>query len=672
MSIQARILSAVAIILVAAAAQGVVSAMQIDLLVARVNVAAEKPLIAVDASRSAWQRFRDAADELSDIIEGIHIRPSNTTLPELQGKLAAVEAELGRLAGTASDDQSRRHLKELGVLVADWSAKALILAGQKPATAIPAPHVMTALERGISSRLNALVRLAVDDAGQMREEIATEGRRITWIVWTLLFVGLAIGGPLAVFAGVSITRPLRRIERTMGEMATGDLTVAVSDTTRRDEIGRMARALDVFKRALIENRKLEVEAQERAEADRRSKEELREREAAGRVVQAERRRKEAEAAEAARLEAAQSAVAAERQLVLRSLGKGLERLAAKDLKFRLSGELPEAYRRLEKDYNTAIVQLEVALEDVRSRANVIGTGTSEIARASADLSQRTERQAASIAEAATFLNEITSTVSSTAEGAKEAEAVVATTLKDAEMCSGVVRQTVDAMGNIQHSSQQITQIISVIDEISFQTNLLALNAGVEAARAGEAGRGFAVVASEVRALAQRSASSARQITALIGKSMGDVNIGAKLVADTGVSLTKMVAKINEINALVTGITFSTHEQAARMREVNGAVSEMDRVTQQNAAMAEETNAATGSLADESKQLGKLVGEFEIGGNDTDWLRTELKKTVPHAFAAPRVVQQSPHRSQPPVKHTAGIAARRSTAATGTDDGWSEF
>jgi len=199
----------------------------------------------------------------------------------------------------------------------------------------------------------------------------------------------------------------------------------------------------------------------------------------------------------------------------------------------------------------------------------------------------------------------------------------------------VVRQAVDAMSTIAKSSQQISQIIGVIDEIAFQTNLLALNAGVEAARAGEAGRGFAVVASEVRALAQRSAEAAKEIKALISNSVGQVDVGVKLVAETGRSLERIMTQVTEINAVVGDIAAGAQEQSTALQEINDTIEQMNLMMQQDAAMVEESTAAGHSLSEESSKLAQLVGQFQVGRpTSEEALRRKLKEAVPHAFQAP--------------------------------------
>ena len=233
------------------------------------------------------------------------------------------------------------------------------------------------------------------------------------------------------------------------------------------------------------------------------------------------------------------------------------------------------------------------------------------------------------------MDEITATVKKSAEGAVHARQVVIAADGDAKKSAAVVRQAVEAMDAIAKSSQQIEQIIGVIDEIAFQTNLLALNAGVEAARAGDAGRGFAVVASEVRALAQRSADAAKQIKALILASTTQVNDGVKLVAETGVSLERIVTQVADINNIVGEIAAAAKEEASALEQVNVAINQMDQVTQQNATMVEETTAASHSLSQETDRLAGLVGQFRVSQtNDNASMRRELKKFAPHVFRSP--------------------------------------
>ena len=297
--------------------------------------------------------------------------------------------------------------------------------------------------------------------------------------------------------------------------------------------------------------------------------------------------------------------------VVQSTGRALSALAAGDLSYRITDAFPGDYAVLREDFNRAIAALDQAVAVIRVNAASMQSGANEISSAAEDLSRRTERQAAGLEETAAALDQITATVRRTAENAQSADAVVGQTRTQAETGGAVVQRAVSAMEQIESSSTQIGQIIGVIDEIAFQTNLLALNAGVEAARAGEAGRGFAVVASEVRALAQRSADSAREIKALISTSSAQVESGVKLVRESGAALSGIATRIHDVTHLMAEIRASTQEQAVALAEVNNAVNDMDQVTQQNAAMVEESTAASLSLNREATDLAELVGRFRL-------------------------------------------------------------
>ncbi len=400
---------------------------------------------------------------------------------------------------------------------------------------------------------------------------------------TLIGLLLAVvgGGVYGLTAGV--VRPLRELTRQMNQLAGGRVDIEVQARDRADEVGEMARALEVFRVNAIE-----------AESARAAQEDAK--------AQAERERLAGEEAATARGQA----------LVVGSFGEGLERLAEGDLTYRMQGELPPAYLKLQSDFNLAAAKLQNTLGVVVGAAAGMRSGAGEISTAADDLSRRTEQQAASLEETAAALDQITATVRKTAEGANHARKVVETARSDAAEGADVVKRATSAMDEIEGSSRQISQIIGVIDEIAFQTNLLALNAGVEAARAGDAGKGFAVVASEVRALAQRSAEAAKEIKALIMSSSAQVGTGVELVAATGQALERIVTQVAEINGIVAEIAASAQEQATGLQQVNTAVNHMDQVTQQNAAMVEESTAASHSLANEAAELATLVAQFRTG------------------------------------------------------------
>ncbi len=409
-------------------------------------------------------------------------------------------------------------------------------------------------------------------------------------------LALEIGGGasvlLAVLLGWAITRaiakPVQAMTAVMGRLAQGELHLPVPHTGRRDEVGRMADAVQTFKDAALDKQRLEVEAVE----ERRNSEALR------------------ESAEAARAKTAQ-----EQAEVVSALAGGLEQLSSGNLTFRLRQAFNPAYEKLRADFNQAIAKMQETMHGIAGSASGIRGSASEVSSASDDLARRTERQAASLEEAAAAIEEITVTVRKSAEGAREARDVSSRAHAEAAQSGEVVREAVQAMAGIENSARQITQIIGVIDEIAFQTNLLALNAGVEAARAGDAGRGFAVVASEVRALAQRSAAAAKEIKALIMASTGQVETGVDLVRRTGEALEQIVTQVSRLNGLVSDIAGAAQEQALGRQQVNTTVADMDRTTQQNAAMVEEASAASATLAGEAETLARLIGQFRVEADE---------------------------------------------------------
>ena len=302
----------------------------------------------------------------------------------------------------------------------------------------------------------------------------------------------------------------------------------------------------------------------------------------------------------------------ERVHAVQAVGQGLTRLAEGDLDQSIDQTFPSDLQTLKDDFNNSVCKLRHAMLSIGDNATVIATGATEMRTASAELASRTERQATSVSRTVTALGDISGRIIETASLAEEAGRLVSSTGDSAERSGAVVRQAIEAMGRIEQSSKEISNIIGVIDEIAFQTNLLALNAGVEAARAGDAGKGFAVVAQEVRELAQRSANAAKEIKTLIGKSGEQVNNGVSLVGRTGEALHDIVRQVENVNRNVTAIVQASRDQSEGLKEINSAVSTMDEGTQQNAAMVEQTNAAINGLASEVEALSTSLARFRIG------------------------------------------------------------
>jgi methyl-accepting chemotaxis protein len=461
----------------------------------------------------------------------------------------------------------------------------------------------------VNARVNQLIDLQITVA-QQEGAAAHQAFRLSVIAMSIISAGGLAAVLFAlntVFNGVS--RPLRVMTDAMRQLADGDTATEVPGLQRKDETGEMARAVMVFKENALARERLEAQT----EAQRQAAEEARS-------------LTEAERAEAARQLAE----------VVQSLGQGLEQLAAGDLTFRIGSTFARDYEQLRHNYNDAMDKLEHTMRVILDNTDSISAGGGEISTAAADLSRRTEQQAASLEETAAALDQITATVRATANGATSAHGSVSAARQEAHKSGEVVGKAVSAMDQIRTSSNQISQIIGVIDEIAFQTNLLALNAGVEAARAGEAGKGFAVVASEVRALAQRSAEAAKEIKGLITASSGQVEAGVDLVGQTGAALGRIVKQIETITQTVEGIAASAQEQASGLAQVNAAINQMDQVTQQNAAMVEESTAASQALADKTSELLRLMGQFRLTGRQAQ--APVRSKTVP-----PRAYAQRPQR-----------------------------
>ncbi|WP_255729087.1 methyl-accepting chemotaxis protein [Epibacterium sp. Ofav1-8] len=305
-----------------------------------------------------------------------------------------------------------------------------------------------------------------------------------------------------------------------------------------------------------------------------------------------------------------------RRQELLGIGTALEELRKGDLTYRLPPSDREDIQRLVSSYNGAVEALQDAISAVNEVAQGVNRTADEMNTSSAELSHRTENQAATLEQTAAAIEELTATVRSAADGAKEVESNVQTARDTAKKSGHVVEEAVNAMSKIEASSEEIAKIISVIDDIAFQTNLLALNAGVEAARAGEAGRGFAVVASEVRGLALRSADAAGEIKGLIEQSTKHVADGVSLVGRTGTELENIIASVNSISENVTEIARGTEEQSVTLGEINTGISQLDEVTQHNAAMVEETTAASQTLANDAKEMTRQMARFETGNGAT--------------------------------------------------------
>ena len=464
---------------------------------------------------------------------------------------------------TASEDERALVVKFRPMIEKVWiEARDLMAESANPETHAQAQN--KALTRGrltesrvVLADLKKLADATSDRSDQERDGAIT---RLAQLMMAAALTAVGVAIVLAFLLNRSIGKPVARMAAIMGELADSTQSVAIPDLHRRDEIGDMARALQFFNAAVQDKLKLE-----RNEELRREAEELRQ-------------RTEAERAEAAARQVA----------VIEQLGAALAALEQGDLTYRVH-DLPPAFVKIEGDFNAAMEKLELALSGVVASSKMIHSNTAEVANVSDDVAARAEQQAASLEETAAALAQITTTLKATAEGAERANSLAGQARQEVHGSKSVLDETVGSIRRISSSSEKISAIIGVIDEIAFQTNLLALNAGVEAARAGNAGLGFAVMASEVRALAQRSAAAAKEIKGLIESAQADVRDGVTSIGRTGEVMARILEQVSVVNDVIGTIAHGAREQSTGLQEVNLAVRQMDQVTQQNAAIVEEAN-----------------------------------------------------------------------------------
>ncbi len=300
--------------------------------------------------------------------------------------------------------------------------------------------------------------------------------------------------------------------------------------------------------------------------------------------------------------------------VVEDTARVLSAVAGGNLDQTIDRQYEGAFGRLQHDANATVEKLTEIVGQIQQAATSVKIGAGEIAQGNANLSQRTEQQAANLEETASGMEQMTATVKQNADNASQANQLAIAAREAAQGGGSVVENAVGAMDEISRSSKKIADIISVIDEIAFQTNLLALNAAVEAARAGEQGRGFAVVATEVRNLAGRSATAAKEIKALIEDSAEKVADGSRLVTQSGQTLEEIVTSVKKVTDIVGEIAAASQEQSMGIDEINKAIGKMDDMTQQNAALVEQAAAASESLGDQALGLDQLMGFFSIAGS----------------------------------------------------------
>lgn len=282
-----------------------------------------------------------------------------------------------------------------------------------------------------------------------------------------------------------------------------------------------------------------------------------------------------------------------------------------DLTHKIESDYQGELLILKEAFNYTVDRLVQVVASVLSAAGVVTQSSLEVSQGATDLSDRVQQQAASVEETSATTEEMNSAVKNNSENAEQATEVAHEVNRKTLDGSEVMKQTITAMSSIEESSHKISEIVNLIDSIAFQTNLLALNAAVEAARAGEHGRGFAVVAAEVRALAQKSAEAAKEISALISETVSRVEHGTRLASESGEMLTVINDSVGRVTQMIESIASASQEQSEGIGQIHKAISEIDQVTQQNAALVEQTSAASESLSEQSMILNKEMTFFRL-------------------------------------------------------------
>ncbi|WP_370155116.1 methyl-accepting chemotaxis protein [Ferrovibrio sp.] len=491
-------------------------------------------------------------------------------------------------------------------------------------------------------------------------------------------IAISVGLGFAI-AFLTISRPINRLAGTMQNLADGNTATAIDGTARKDEIGTMAKTVQVFKDNMIAREKAEADIaeQRRTAEEQRAARETRERKAIEEISalcdkaaagDLDTRLNETDK-EGFLLTISQrlNGLTGMLQNITGELATVTGGMAQGDLTRKVTGSYQGVFGNLKDGVNGMSDKLRDFAGKLNESAAAVRDASAEISTGSQDLAQRTESQAASIEETAASMHEITTTVKQNADNAQAASQLASVARDAADKGGHVMGDVVTAMNQIEGSAGKISDIVGLIDEIAFQTNLLALNASVEAARAGEAGKGFAVVAQEVRALAQRSANASKDIKALITQSNGQVREGGKLVGQAGETLTEIVGAVKKVSDIVAEIAAASREQATGLEQINTAVGSMDEMTQRNGALVEETSASAQALSEQAGQLAQLVGFFRTGNTGKPAAATRTAEVTPLRPGPAKAQPQGAAKAKP-----APAMKQTGQTAPAADADWREF
>ncbi|WP_376989491.1 methyl-accepting chemotaxis protein [Bosea sp. R86505] len=607
---------------------------------------------------------------------------------DIRTETSKIEAARAKLAPRLVLEKSRETLKRYEALVPTYrTGLEQVLELSRKGEKATAAAQLRDLRPTLAAMEKAVNELSTHIAGQGDTVVAVAESDYQSSLYMLIALG-GFAALVSVGAILIVTRrvasPILATTQAMNELAKGHLETTIHHTDREDEIGTMAKALQVFRESLVKIRALEE--QERAASERR----LRVAESmalvvtdVGEVVAAAangdfsaRLQIDQADEQMQKLVAGINEINAVVDMATTEFASALSAVAGGDLTVRVDSAYRGKFAELKNAINETVDRLSSTVKTIQVTSADVGLAAREINMGADDLSKRTEGQASSLEETAATTEELAASVKASAQASRNAAAIANDAMQAAQNGGAIAGQAVEAMARIETASQKISDIIRVIDDIAFQTNLLALNAAVEAARAGDAGKGFAVVASEVRTLAQRSSEAAKDISALISSSNSEVGEGVKLVRQAGEQLSQILAASEKVAATIAEISAASGEQASGIDEMSQAVAHLDEMTQQNAALSEQSAASAGSLSGKIAQLNDLVAAFKTGPDDgraaaapapagePARLRQLAEVAFAHKAPAPRMAAPAPRPAPAPARKVANSRAG--------DAGWEEF
>jgi methyl-accepting chemotaxis protein len=648
----------------------------------------------------ALAELGQAMSDQETAVRGFALSNDETHLDSVKIARDAATGLLERLTRlTDGDTAQRERLDQIAGRILEWQRKFIDTVVPRLKNETQREPALRTLRSPLSKGQMEEIRIVLDEMRDQERGALDQRNRAQDDAFAQLLQISALGLGVLVLVIVvavamirrTVVRPVQGMTATMRGLAGGDLEVAVTGAEYGDEVGEMARALQVFKDGMIARRDAEAEVErQRVESDkRRQMREAQEQAAAAEIADLVgavaagdiARRLSVQGKEGLYLAIAEgiNKLAGAVEAMIGELGSVLDAMADGRLDRRITGNYDGAFGQLKTDTNRMAERLSQIVTRLGTAAGQVRSAADEISAGSQDLASRTESQAASIEQTAASMHEVTATVKQNADNAQAANQLAVAARDTAEKGGNVVSEAVAAVTQIEASAQKISDIVGLIDEIAFQTNLLALNASVEAARAGEAGKGFAVVAQEVRALAQRSANASKDIKALIGASNAQVKTGADLVGRTGASLAEIVVAIKKVSDIVAEIAAASREQATGLEQINTAVAGMDEMTQRNAALVEETTAAAQALNHQAIELADAVGFFRTAAvAETASSRPAVETPVAQQPVVPKSPTKSviavvkPVVAPKPVSTSVPAAVRKPTPAVAADDDWQEF